>query len=106
MLFLVLRFFRNKWVYNISFNTEYKIQFICRIFIILNKAFFRIYPLYLMVLALYVSLYYYNYYTGEFSLGHLSIENIIQSVFISSYQSDVISPIYGWGARCCVDIEI
>lgn len=64
----------------------------------LIKRFFRIYPLYLMVLALYVSLYYYNYYTGEFSLGHLSIENIIQSVFISSYQSDVISPIYGWGA--------
>ncbi|ECT2156845.1 acyltransferase, partial [Salmonella enterica subsp. enterica serovar Montevideo] len=33
----------------------------------LIKRFFRIYPLYLMVLALYVSLYYYNYYTGEFS---------------------------------------
>ncbi|EDI2774777.1 acyltransferase, partial [Salmonella enterica subsp. enterica serovar Montevideo] len=32
----------------------------------LIKRFFRIYPLYLMVLALYVSLYYYNYYTGEF----------------------------------------
>lgn len=31
--------FRNKWVHNISFNTEYKIQFICRIFIILNKTF-------------------------------------------------------------------
>lgn len=39
-IFGVEVFFRNKWVYNISFNTEYKIQFICRIFIILNKAFF------------------------------------------------------------------
>lgn len=39
-IFGVEVFFRNKWVHNISFNTEYKIQFICRIFIILNKTFF------------------------------------------------------------------
>ncbi|ESM14428.1 hypothetical protein L414_02574 [Enterobacter hormaechei subsp. hoffmannii UCICRE 3] len=64
----------------------------------LVKRIFRIYPVYFVILAVYVALFYRNIYTGIPEGGALSTVNIIKSFFLIPLDWNSLPPYYGWGA--------
>ncbi|AVJ78553.1 acyltransferase family protein [Enterobacter hormaechei] len=63
----------------------------------LVKRIFRIYPVYFVILAVYVALFYRNIYTGVAEDGTLSTVNIIKSFFLIPLDWNSLPPYYGWG---------
>lgn len=63
----------------------------------LIKRFFRIYPVYLFILTIYVILFYKNLYTGIPEGGSLSLTSILKSIFLIPLDWNVLPPYYGWG---------
>ncbi len=63
----------------------------------LIKRFFRIYPVYFVILSIYVLLFYKNLYTGIHAGGELTIHNIIKSIFLIPLDWNSLPPYYGWG---------
>ncbi|EJF2889234.1 acyltransferase [Escherichia coli] len=63
----------------------------------LVKRFFRIYPVYAIVLSVYVFLFYHNIYTGVSWGGVFSINNIIKSFLLIPLDGSTLPPYYGWG---------
>lgn len=63
----------------------------------LVKRILRIYPVYFVILALYVLIFYKNLYTGVPEGGSLSTNSIIRSIFLIPLDWNSSPPYYGWG---------
>ncbi|EDN2146208.1 acyltransferase [Salmonella enterica] len=63
----------------------------------LIKRFFRIYPVYAIILSVYIFLFYHNVYTGASWSGVFSLNNIIKSFLLIPLDGSIQPPYYGWG---------
>jgi len=61
------------------------------------KRFFRIYPIYFIVLCVYVALFAYNFKEGHFTLYEFTLSNIIKSLLLIPIDPNISPPYYGWG---------
>ncbi|EBS7894392.1 acyltransferase family protein, partial [Salmonella enterica] len=68
-----------------------------RFYSFLTKRIFRIYPIYFIVLSVYVSLFCYNFNEGHFTLYEFTLSNIIKSFLLIPLDPNISPPFYGWG---------
>ncbi|HGV3233489.1 TPA: acyltransferase family protein [Escherichia coli] len=68
-----------------------------RFYSFLTKRIFRIYPIYFIVLSVYISLFCYNFKEGHFALYEFTLSNIIKSFLLIPLNPNISPPFYGWG---------